>query len=86
MMTKQECIEQMCALSSLAVNAVIGFDNPNDCFCRKARFHGEDFRHTGEGIAFVRAAVVEKIKRDGYKIPPGWTEDGFEINEEAQEQ
>ena len=81
-MTQDEVVEQVCAIVSMAWNAVDPkAETASDGFCKRCPFRGNEmsYRNEGKGVDFVRQAVIEKIKRDGLPWPSNFDEQGFEL-------
>jgi hypothetical protein len=62
---------RFCALQARVAHAVVGFDEPNDCFCEQpdrgglrpghaARGH---FRSTGSALSFIEEVVERELDR-----------------------
>ena len=82
-MTREEAIETACSIVSLAYRSMGDYSHPSDGFCRRCPVERiPEWNYSNDGIAFqyVRLAVVEKLKRDGYKISVGFDpETGIEF-------
>jgi hypothetical protein len=59
-------IERLCALQEEVVHDVLGYAEPNDCFCGEGGFwplhRTEDFRTSFQAIDFIEAATRKAIK------------------------
>jgi hypothetical protein len=84
-MTRDQAIESACQTMTLAYHSIGDYMHESDGFCHRCpHSHGNDFRNAGKTLAYVRAAVVAKLKADGYKIADGFDpETGEEIMEDA---
>jgi hypothetical protein len=65
---RQEAIARLCALQREITDAVLGYDEPNDCFCADASRGGNPdppgyWQSSGKAIEFIEEAVHEKIAR-----------------------
>jgi len=75
--TPADAVARLCALQKEVVDAVFGYDAPNDCFCRDPERGGsnwslDSFRHSGQSIRFIEEAVREKLaKLDPAATPKG---------------
>lgn len=70
---QKEVIRDLCSLQALVWNCL----DPNattssDCFCEKQSMKGESYRHENLSLEYIRNAVVEKLKADGYTFPEGY--------------
>lgn len=77
-MTRIEATQEACEIVSLAW-ASIGFPNASDGFCLKCRKKQRrigmllsDYRNDGEGLDYVRRAVLAQLKRDGFSVAEGF--------------
>lgn len=79
-MTKDEATSEACAIVALVYRSIGDYASPSDGFCLKCpAAHGQwHFQNQGKALAYVRAAVVEKLARDGHKIADGFGPDGRE--------
>ena len=64
--TPAGAVARLCALQKEVVEAVFGYNEPTDCFCRDPKRGGSDlpghyFRNSGQAIGFIEEAVREKI-------------------------
>jgi hypothetical protein len=64
-MTRQSAITQVCDLVSVAYNSIGDYNKSCDCFCEESP---GNFSNDGETIAYVRKAVFEKLRRDGFDV------------------
>lgn len=70
-------IARLCALQREIAEKVTGYGSPNDCFCLDPSRGGLDprhwphWRHSGETIRFIEAAVREKIAKLAPTPPSG---------------
>lgn len=78
-MTRQEATIEACAVFSLAYHSIGDYRQPADGFCDKCPGgrHGAEwsYQNAGHIFQYVRAAVIEKLKRDGHTVA-----DGFDPN------
>jgi len=85
-MSKEEVIEEVCELVSMAYHSIGDYSEPNDGFCdRCQRVVGyNNYQNSGKVIHYVRNAVLEKLLVDGHSIAGGFDPlTGREIKEEA---
>lgn len=88
-MTKQDVLRELCSIVGLVYEALDDYSEPSDGFCDRCPWHDQPdrFQHSGRTVEWVRAAVVEKLKRDGKAIPDGFDpETGREIHTEVTEE
>jgi hypothetical protein len=70
---QQEAIRHACETVSLAYHSIGDYNDASDGFCDKCPHNGKDtFRNGGHVLRYVRFAVLEKLKRDGYRINDGF--------------
>ncbi len=74
LLSVSEVIKEYCKIGGLAYHSIGDFCDPSDGFCDLCPNSGnpESFRNDGHIIDYVRKAVLEKLKRDGYKIARGF--------------
>jgi hypothetical protein len=65
-MTREEVIEHLCDTVGIVFHSIKDFSSTSDCFCGKC--YTGNFQHSGKTLEYVREAVIEKLKADGYKI------------------
>lgn len=70
-MTEKGAIREACRIMALAFRS-IDDDHPSDGFCEECPFHGASYRNDGRILDYMRVAVLEKLKRDGFKIADGF--------------
>jgi hypothetical protein len=73
-MERREAIRRACHLNALVAHSHGDFVQPADCFCDdRERDEERDrlFRHAGETFDFMKAAILEKLERDGKKPHAG---------------
>jgi hypothetical protein len=75
--TREEAIEEACKVYSLVYHSLSLSDEAQDGYCQKCAKLQKDqnypeYRNSGPTFDFVREAVVEKLKREGYRIPKGY--------------
>ena len=65
-----DVIQRLCELQG-EVSRHIGYDEPADCFCGRGGFWditdydpARDYRNAGVALAYIEAAVREKIERE----------------------
>ncbi len=72
MLSQEQVIERFCRLTEEVVREVLGFKQPNDCFCGHGGFWGSEgyggtyekgYRNSGQALEFIEAAVREKIRQ-----------------------
>jgi len=72
MLTKEEAIEEVCSIVSLAYHSIGDHSHPSDGFCKEcdkiAALVGNRFENNGEAIDYVRRAVMNQLLADGFKI------------------
>lgn len=74
-MTREEAIQAACSITSLAFHSIRDYSKASDGFCDVCRRYREldglgNYQNQGETLAYVRLAVLNALKRDGYKISP----------------
>lgn len=70
-MTRDEVIEEACAILALAFHSIGDYTEPSDGFCRKCPAQtspGWNFQHSGKTLDYIRQAVARQLRVDGYKI------------------
>lgn len=65
-----EVLREYCRISALAYSSIGDYNYASDGFCDVCPNHNrpENYRNNGLVIAFVREAVLEKLKREGFSI------------------
>jgi hypothetical protein len=73
-MTKEEVVEQVCAIVAIAYHSIGNYESASDGFCNRCTRYAsnETYRNDGKAIDYVREAVVNQLKKDGYKIHEGF--------------
>jgi hypothetical protein len=75
-MTMPEAVREACAVFSLIFHSIGDYSEPADGFCDKcpAVTHGDvwHFQHSGAVFRYARLAIIEALKRDGFKIADGF--------------
>lgn len=66
-MTHQEVITALCRTVGMVYNTIGDYSQSSDCFCDVGKENKPFFSHSGETIQYIHDAVVEKLRRDGYK-------------------
>ena len=75
-LSEQDVVREYCRISALAYHTLDDFTHANDGFCFECPYRDTpNFRNDGKIIDYVRAAVVEKLKRDGYTISQGFDQE-----------
>ena len=64
---KEQVINHLCRTVSCVYVSIGDYSESSDCFCGKKDM-ADGFRHKGETLEYVRAAVIEKLKRDGFNV------------------
>jgi len=70
-MNKEQAIIETCAIVALAYRSIGDYKYPSDGFCSKCtETLGENWSYynAGNAIDYVRRAVLNQLKADGYKI------------------
>ena len=67
-MTKEECIRHACTTVGIAFHSIKDYRHASDCFCTDHVHPGFTFWNEGIILEYVREAVVEKLRRDGYTV------------------
>ncbi len=82
--TTEDAISESCRTVALAYHSIADYTHASDGFCpmcRNAHEHGQ-YKNDGYALRFVRDAVVEKLRRDGYEVDSGFDpETGDEVTE-----
>lgn len=72
-MTQREVIGEYCRIAALVYHCIGDYTSPYDGFCSDCPLNNSnDYRNAGEVIEYVRRAVVEKLKADGWPIARGY--------------
>ena len=83
-MSQEDAIEEACLIMALAYHSIGDYQKPSDGFCRKcpaSRSKGWTFRNDGHIFDYVRVAVLQRLKADGYSICGGFDpETGKELH------
>lgn len=64
-------INHLCSTVAIAFHSIGDYTHASDCFCEDGEGFSKlvtGFRHDGETLEYVRKAVIEQLKRDGYKV------------------
>ena len=67
-MTRQSAITQVCTIVSVAFHSIGDYSKASDCFCEDLENAEGHYQNDGDAIAYVRKAVEEKLRRDGFDI------------------
>ncbi len=67
-MTKSQVITEVCGIVALAFFSINDLNKSSDCFCEDGHGIDSHFQNDGETIAYVRQAVIEKLRRDGFDV------------------
>lgn len=68
-MTRADIIQALCLLQAKVCEEVIGYHEPNDCFCEGGA--AISFRSSGTALKFITDAVNEKLSRPASRFVPG---------------
>jgi hypothetical protein len=74
-LTRIEAIREACRIIALAYHSIGDYSKASDGFCDKCSNHQTEHWHysnQGAALKYVRTAVSEKLKRDGYEIASGF--------------
>jgi len=71
---RDRIIQEVCSIVALAYRSLGDYSHASDGFCQhcQAQHPGWTFQHDGRTLDYVRLAVVEKLRRDGVEIAPGF--------------
>ena len=73
MMTVIQATRELCSIMGLAQKSIRDFEHPNDGVCDLCRGRTSvEFENSGKSIEYVRAAVVDALRRDGHTIAKGF--------------
>lgn len=72
-LTRKEATREACSITGLAFKSIGDYSYSSDGFCDLCPFgegnhHEGSYQNSGIILDYVRRAVLEKLKRDGYKI------------------
>lgn len=70
--TKQEIIEQVCDIVGMAYHSIGDYTHACDCFCGENTDCGYQYENDGITVDYVRKAVLNQLKKDGYHIHDKW--------------
>jgi hypothetical protein len=62
-MTQKEVTARLCLLQTTVNQRVFNYAKATDCICRN---DDPFYQNSGEVLAFIEAAVEEKLQREGY--------------------
>ena len=69
MMTRDEVIRHLCETVDIIYKSRGDYSQASDCFCSPKHDSGFSlFEHSGYTVRYLRHAVVEKLRHDGYKV------------------
>ncbi len=74
-MNKQEAIRNACETMALAYRSIGDYSKASDGFCYECEDRqgsGWTYSNQGEALAYVRNAVLQQLKRDGFAIDEGY--------------
>jgi hypothetical protein len=66
--SREHAVRAACKIQALVNHSAGDYGHPADCFCSEGLQAGVIFRNDGATIAYIRRAVVDQLKRDGYSI------------------
>jgi len=66
-MTHDEVIEHLCRTVQIIGDTKKDYSHASDGFCKTCLSRGIRFEHAGFTLAYVREAVIEKLRKDGYE-------------------
>ena len=66
-MTRQEAIQEACAIVSMAYSAKRDYAHAEDCFCGENPIATMSQRNEGRALNYVREAVRAALIRDGFR-------------------
>ncbi len=85
-MTKQKVIEIACAITGLVFHSMRDYNRASDGFCDKCQALGFSFNHSGDTLRYLRRAVENQLKADGFTPNPRCLRELDELLEEPQHQ
>lgn len=77
-MTRNDAIKHACETVALAYHSIGDYTEPSDGFCRDCNPSDKpasSYLNSGNALRYVRDAVVEKLRRDGFVIEDGFDSD-----------
>ena len=74
-MTRSEAIKEACTIVAMAYHTLADYADASDGFCSECRMgkQYDEYRNDGQALTYIREAVRERLKRDGYEIGPQWS-------------
>ena len=80
---REEAIQEACEIVALAYRSIGDYSRASDGFCQKCQdLHGGAWNYANQGgaLEYVRRAVLDALKRDGYGVSGGFNpETGREV-------
>ena len=78
MNTAEKMITKFCALQSAVAHTRKDYENANDCFCPESSFKEDPdlYRNDETAYDYIRQAVIEKLKADGFDVSETFGEKG----------
>ena len=73
MLTRDQAIRAACALTGLVYHSRGDYSQPSDGFCSTCLAQQDPrwtFTNTGETLAYIRDAVIARLKAEGYTPAP----------------
>ena len=70
-MNRQEAIKEACNIVGLAYHSVGDYSHASDGFCDECEKHQSrlsSYANQGKALAYVRKAVLNQLKADGFEI------------------
>ena len=68
-MTQEEVITYVCRITALVYLSIGDYSHASDGFCKICpNTNRPNFRHDGKTLEYIKQAVIEKLKKDGYEI------------------
>ena len=67
-MTREKAIIAVCDIVGVAFHSIANYNKSSDCFCSFPKEGEAHYQNDGETIAYVRQAVIEKLRRDGFDV------------------
>jgi hypothetical protein len=61
---RDQIIAKLCGIVGMVQRSIGDYSHASDCFCVET----PNFQHEEKTIDYVREAVIEKLKRDGYTV------------------
>ena len=66
-LSKLESIEAACRIVSTVYRSIGDYTTASDCFCQGGGQWGT-YQNQGNALRYVRAAVIDRLKADGFKV------------------